>query len=51
MEDSRRGTVEEQLLRQAENQTDALRNIQSAMMFLLALGILGAVLALAALFG
>lgn len=39
--------VEQQLVRHAERQTHALENIQSAVMLLLALAILGALIGLA----
>jgi len=46
-----RGTVEQQQLMYAERQTKALENIQSAVMFLLALAILGALIGAAVLLG
>ena len=49
--DVERGTIEQQLVTYAERQAKALENIQSAVMFLLALAILGALIGAAALLG
>lgn len=43
--------VDRALLDQAERQTDALENIRSAVLLMLALAILGAVIGAAVLFG
>lgn len=43
-----RPDLESELLAQAKQQTDALKNIQSALMLLAALGILAAILGLVA---